>query len=221
MKQRWQTCFEAHRDANLKTPASATNKVKGNKQSGKASGAKPKMASKPRQERGKFVIGGLQLGGNINSQKNRLFLLEAYGYHKKTKAEHYDLILSKGKKSRPGPDVIRNYKGAIKEAPVYISFEAASDGSIYMIQFKQKERMEVDQVKDALIKRFGRPDKHHGNYLYWGCERGPQEGFCVKANASAYSMEIWAFDGDIKDATYKAYGKNVLKSKGIKSGPKF
>jgi hypothetical protein len=117
--------------------------------------------------------------------------------------------------------VIRNYKGLIREAPVYIHFEATADGRIYMIQFEQKEDLEIDQIKAALIKRYGKPNKHHGNYLYWGCKGGPQEGFCVKAHLSATNMTIWAFDEDLKKAAFKDYGKRVLKAKGIKAGPKF
>ena len=213
LKQRWQPCFEAHRDADIKPSASVADK--------KVPSAKVKVAkAKPTYDRSKFVVSGLQLGGDMNTQKSRFFYLEAYGFHKKTKLEHYDGILQRGKSS-PGPDLIRNYKCSIREAPVYIHFEATGAGRIYMIQFEQKEDMEVENVKAALIKRYGKPSKHHGNYIYWGCEKGPQEGFCVKANVSTRSLTIWAHDEDIKNAAYKAYRKNVLKAKGVKSGAKF
>jgi hypothetical protein len=214
MKQRWQTCFEAHRDAGLKIPESVAEEKKAPEKKAKVAKAKPVY------DRSRFVVSGLLLGGDMNTQKSRFFLLEAYGYHKKTKLEHYDGILSRGKTS-PGPDIIRNYKGMIREAPVYVHFEATSDGRVYMIQFEQKEDMEVDSVTAALRKRYGKPSKHHGNYLYWGCEKGPQEGFCVKANVGNRSLTIWAHDEDIKNAAYKAYRKNVLKAKGVKSGAKF
>lgn len=274
LKQRWQPCFEAHRDADLKPSAEtgeagvpdfqnheavvaslkamlakcgddeacqkecgyqvksinnfrhdqphfvALRKDKWEKCRDKVPGAEVKAAKKPTYDRSKFVVSGLQLGGDMNTQKNRFFILEAYGYHKKTKMEHNDLILQNGKNS-PGPDIIRNYKGSIKESPVYIHFEAAADGRIYMIQFEQKEDMEVGNVKASMIERYGKPSKHHGDYLYWGCDRGPQEGFCVKANVSTKSLTIWAYDEDIKNAAYKAYGNNVLKAKGVKSGAKF
>ena len=274
LKQRWQPCYEAHRDADLKTPAEAgetgvpdfrnhaavvaslkamlaqcgddaackkecgyqvksihnfrhdkpmyvaLRKGKWEKCRDKLPGAKVKVAKKQAYDRSRFVVSGLQLGGDMNTQKKRFFLLEAYGYHKKTKLEHNDWIFKKGE-SRPGPDIIKNYKGTIREAPVYIHFEATSNGRIYMIQFEQKEDMEVENVKAAMIKRYGKPSKHHGNYLYWGCDRGPQEGFCVKANVSPRALTIWAFDEDIKNAAHKAYRKNVLNAKGVKSGAKF
>ncbi len=214
LKQRWQPCFEAHRDADLKPSAKAAVK--------KGPAPKVKKAAKAKRtyDRSKFVVSGLQLGGDMNTQKSRFHLLKAHGYFKKTKQEYSDRVWHRGK-SMPGPDVIRNYEGMIREAPVYIHFEATGDGTVYMIQFEQKEDMEVDQVKGALIKRYGKTSKHHGDYLYWGCDRGPQEGLCVKANVSSRSMTIWAFDEDIKKAAYKAYRKEVLKAKGIKSGAKF
>jgi hypothetical protein len=213
LKQRWQPCFEAHRDADIKPSAGAEGK--------KAPKEKAKVAkARPTHDRSKFVVSGLQLGGDMNTQRSRFFYLQAYGFHKKTKAEHYDGILQKGKSS-PGPDIIRNYKCLIREKPVYIHFEATGDGRIYMIQFEQKEDMEVDEVKAAMIKRYGKPSKQHGNYIYWGCDRGPQEGFCVKANVSARALTIWANDEDIKNAAYKAYRKNVLKVRGVKNGAKF
>ena len=90
-----------------------------------------------------------------------------------------------------------------------------------MINFEQKESLNVDQMKAKLIECFGKPKKHHGNHLSWGCDRGPMEGFCVKANPTTHSVTIWAFDEDIKKATYKAFEKNVLNAKGVKSGAKF
>ncbi|OEU78195.1 MAG: hypothetical protein BA865_07655 [Desulfobacterales bacterium S5133MH4] len=274
LKQRWQPCYEAHRDADLKTAGSPATegmpdfrnheavvaslkalrakcgndgacikecdyvlgmihnyrhdnphfvtlrRSKWESCRNKVPGAIVKVAKKPSCDRSKFVVSGLQLGGDMNTQKNRFFLLEAYGFHKKTTLEHSDWILRKGE-SKPGPDLIRNYKGSIREAPVYIHFEATGDGRIYMIQFEQKKDMEVDDVKAALIKRYGKPSKQHGNYIYWGCDRGPQEGFCVKANVSARALTIWAHDEDIKNAAYNAYRKDVLRAKGVKSGAKF
>jgi hypothetical protein len=212
-EKRWQACFEAHQKADIKPAEKVAQKKEPSK---KVSVAK----AKPVYDRSKFVVSGLLLGGDMNTQRSRFLYLEANGYHKKTKLEHYDGILSRGKSS-PGPDLIRNYKCSIREAPVYIHFEATSDGRIYKIEFKQKEDMEVDNVRAALIKRYGKPSKQHGDYLYWGCERGPQEGFCVKANVTARSLTIWADDADLKNAAYKAYRKNVLKAKGVKSGAKF
>lgn len=211
LKQRWQPCFEAHRDANLPgAPAAAASEAV----------APAKKTEKPTIDRTKFVVSGLLLGGDMNSQKDRFFLLEADGYHKKTKLEHRDIILQKGV-SKPGPDIIKNYKGSIKEAPVYVHFEATADGRVYMIQFEQKEDMDVAAVETALVKRYGNPTKHHGHYLYWGCEQGPQKGFCVKANVSSRSLTIWASDEDIKAAAHKKYRESVLKAKGVKSGAKF
>ena len=89
------------------------------------------------------------------------------------------------------------------DGPDAFEFEATADGTIYRIDFKQKESMEVEETKAALIQRFGKPSKRHGDYLYLGCDRGPQEGFCVKANVSASVLDIWAFDEDVKKAGEK------------------
>jgi hypothetical protein len=212
LKQRWQPCFEAHRDADLPdAPKTATAPAP----------AKPVKKSAPATlDRSRFVISGLQLGGDMNSQKDRFFLLEAYGYHKKSKLEHNDVVFQNGG-SKPGPDIIKNYSGTIKEAPVYIHFEATTEGNIYMIQFEQKEDMEVADVEAALKERFGKPTRHQGRYLIWGCNQGIDVGICVKANVSNRSLTIWASDGDMKKAAHKAYRGRVLKAKGVKKGAKF
>ncbi len=210
-QQRWQPCFEAHRDANLpETSATAVPSAT----------PPPPKAKAPVLDRSKFVVAGLQLGGDMNSQKGRFFLLEAQGYHSKTKMEHKDIIFQKGQ-TRPGPDIIQNYFGTIREAPVYVHFEATEDGTVYMIQFEQKEDMEVEKVEAALLERYGQPTRHQGSYLIWGCESGPEEGLCVKANVSSRSLTIWASDSDIRTAAHKDYRTKVLKAKGTKSGAKF
>lgn len=168
----------------------------------------------------KFVVAGLQLGGNMSEVKDRITFLKAYGYFEKYQKEYSEQVLYKGV-STPGPDVIRNYEGTIREAPVYVFFEATAEGRVYKINFEQKEALDAAQVTSSLVNRYGKPTKHHGNYLNWGCDRGPSEGFCVKANPSANSLTIWAFSEDVKKAGYKAYDQNVLKAKGIKSGAKF
>ncbi len=213
MKQRWEPCFEAHRDANIKVAAPAE------KDSAPPVPAPAKAA--PSYDRSKFVISNLQLGGSMEPQKGRCRLLEAYGHHNETKAEHWDSVIEKGAATGPGPDIVKGYKGLINEAPVYIHFEADAAGRLYMIQFRQKEKMNVEPVKQALIDRYGQPSKQHGSYIYWGCERGPQDGFCVKASATENILEIWAFDAEIKKAAELAYEANLLKAKGIKAGPKF
>ncbi len=215
-RQRWQTCDDAYQNAGLPPVTRSVEQ------------SPPRPSSKPSAtvsagsvgDRSRFVVAGLTLGGSMEAVRDRIFLLEAHGYFKKTKLEHSDVILSRGK-SEPGPDIVRNYKGMIREKPVYIHFEATSDGRVYMIQYEQKESLDPDQIKAALIERYGKPTKRHGHYLSWGCDRGPQEGFCVKADASAHNMAIWAFDEDIKKAGYQAYEQAVLKEKGIKRGIKF
>ena len=168
----------------------------------------------------KFLVGGVPLGGNMSAVNDRLFLLKAYGYFKKTKNEYAEIIMSKGTTS-PGPDIIRNYEGTIREPTVYIFFEATDDGRVYVINFEQKEPLDVDQVTSALIDRYGKPTKHQGNYLIWGCDKGPSEGLCVKANPSATNLTIWANFEDIKKEGYAVYDKNVLAAKGVKGGAKF
>lgn len=212
LKQRWQPCFEAHRDADLPDAPTATAAPAENEPTKKTEPAK--------LDRSRFVISGLQIGGDMNSQKDRFFLLEAYGYHKDTKLEHNDVVFQNGGR-KPGPDIIKNYSGTIKEAPVYIHFDATAEGDLYMIQFEQKEDMEVDTVESALKERFGKPTRHQGSYLIWGCDRGHDVGICVKANVSSRALTIWASDGDVKTAAHKAYRKNVLEAKGVKSGVKF
>lgn len=178
--------------------------------------AKPDNSPDP----GKFVVAGLQLGGNMNDVKDRLFLLKAYGYFPKTKQEYAEIILSKGE-TFPGPDIIKNYEGTVREDTVYIFFEATGDGKVYKIDFTQKELLDIDQVTSSLIDRYGKPTKHQGNYLTWGCDKGTMEGSCVKANPSANSLTIWAFNEDIKKNGDNAYDKKVLEAKGVKSGAKF
>lgn len=212
LKQRWQPCFEAHRDAGLPdAPVAAT---------APAAATPAKEVQQTQLDRSKFVISGLQLGGDMKSQKDRFFLLEAYGYHNATKLEHNDVVFQNGG-SKPGPDIIQNYSGTIKEAPVYIHFDATAEGNIYMIQFEQKEDMEVEKVESALKERFGKPTRHQGSYIIWGCDKGIDVGICVKANISSRALSIWASDGDIKTDAHKAYRENVLKAKGVKSGAKF
>ena len=156
----------------------------------------------------------------MSEVRDRLFLLKAYGYFKKSKKEYAEVVLSRGTSS-PGPDIIKNYEGTIREDTVYMFFEATADGKVYKINFEQKEALDIDQVTSSLIDRYGKPTKHHGNYLSWGCDRGPEEGICVKANPSANSLTIWAFNEDTKKDGYAAYDKNVLETKGVKSGAKF
>lgn len=168
----------------------------------------------------KFVIAGLQLGGNMSAVKDRLFLLKAQGYFKDSKKEYGEIVFQKGTSS-PGPDIVKYYEGTVREEPIYMFFEALADGQVYKIQFEQKESLSVDDVTSALIDRFGKPSKHQGNYLSWGCDKGPMEGFCVKANPSATSLTIWAFSEDIKKNGDASYEKELLNAKGIKSGAKF
>lgn len=284
LKQRWQPCYEAFRDAGLKSSAANTQTassttggsgdipdftnhnavvaaIKGLQgqcggdpacekecgyalkalknfnhpqphyaglRKGKWEGCRKKVPgldvaapkSKEPIDPGKFVIAGLQLGGDMIAVKDRIFLLKAYGYFPKTKQEYAEVILSRGKSS-PGPDIIKNYEGTIREETVYVFFEATSDGQVYKIDFTQKEALNIDQVTSSLIDRYGKPTKHQGNYLSWGCDKGPMEGFCVKANPSANSLTIWAFNEDIKKDGDKAYDKKVLEAKGVKSGAKF
>ncbi|NNK97184.1 MAG: hypothetical protein HKP41_22750 [Desulfobacterales bacterium] len=169
---------------------------------------------------GRFVIAGLQLGGNMNVVKDRLFLLKAHGYFKDSKKEYGEIVFQKGTSS-PGPDIIKYYEGSIKEETIYMFFESLADGRVYKIQFEQKEPLNVDDVTSALIDRFGKPTKHQGNYLIWGCDKGPMEGFCVKANPAATNLTIWAYSEDIKKNGDASYEKKVLSAKGIRSGAKF
>ncbi len=169
----------------------------------------------------KFTVAGVPLGGNMNSVKDRLFLLRAYGYFPKTKQEYAATLVSHNNHNDPAPGIIKNYEGTIKEQTVYVYFEATGDGKVYKIDFQQKEPLDIDSVTEALIKRYGKPSKHQGNYLMWGCDKGPMDGFCVKANPSKNSLTIWASDEDTRETGYARYEKQVLKSKGVKSGAKF
>lgn len=180
----------------------------------------PAVKQKDSFDLSKFVVAGLQLGGNMSEVKDRLSLLKAYGYFVPSKKEYAETILYKGT-STPGPDIIRNYEGSIRETTVYMFYEATADGQVYKINFEQKEPLDAEQVTSSLISRYGKPTKHQGNYLSWGCDRGPMEGFCVKANPSDHALTIWAFSEDIKKSGYAAYDQNVLQAKGVKSGAKF
>lgn len=215
-EQRWQPCFEAHRDANLPVIPVAADSPE---PLPAETPATPKTTEQA-LDRSRFVISGLQMGGDMNSQRDRFFLLEAHGYHEHNKSEHKVLLLGTGA-TKPEPNIIQNYFGTIREAPVYIHFEATADGTVYMIQFEQKEDMDQKAVGAALVERFGQPTRYQGNYLIWGCDRGPEKGLCVKANVSPRSMTIWALDGDLKAEAHKEYRENVLEAKGIKGGAKF
>ena len=168
----------------------------------------------------KFVIAGLQLGGNMSAVKDRIFLLKAHGYFKDSRKEYAEIVFQKGT-SAPGPDIVNYYEGTIREDTMYLFFESLADGQVYKIQFEQKEALDVDDVTASLIDRFGKPDKHQGNYLSWGCDKGPMEGFCVKANPAETNLTIWAYSEDIKKNGEASYEKEVLSAKGIKSGAKF
>lgn len=181
--------------------------------------AKTKAA--PSYDLSKFTVAGVQLGGDMNMVKNRLFLLRAYGYFPKTKQEYAATLVSHNNHSDPAPKIIKNYEGTIRETTVYVFFEATGDGKVHKINFEQKEPMDVDQVTEALIKRYGKPSKHQGNYIMWGCDKGPMEGFCVKANPSKKSLTIWASDEDTREKGYAKYQQQVLKAKGVTGGPKF
>lgn len=169
----------------------------------------------------RFTVAGVQLGGNMNSVKNRLFLLRAYGYFPKTKQEYAATLLSHNNHNDPAPGIIKNYEGTIKEETVYVFFEATGNGKVYKIDFQQKEPLDIDKVTESLIERYGKPSKHQGNYLIWGCNKGAMEGFCVKANPSKNSLTIWASDEDTREKGYTRYEQQVLKSKGVKGGAKF
>lgn len=169
----------------------------------------------------KFTVAGVQLGGDMNVVKDRLFLLRAYGYFPKTKQEYAATLVSHNNNNDPAPEIIKNYEGTIKEETVYVFFEATGAGQVYKINFEQKEPMNIDQVTEALVQRFGKPSRHQGNHLIWGCDRGPMNGFCVKANPSKNSLTIWASDEDTRERGYAKYQEKVLKVKGVKSGAKF
>ena len=266
LKQRWQPCFDAHRNADLAAapaPAAGTPDFSDHqavvasvntllaecgddatcqKQCGyvtkslknfnhpqphyaalrksKWESCRDKVPGKavetaePTIDRSRFVVADLAL------HRGRLFHLEAWGYSKETKREHNHL-LDDPASDQGAPDIVKNYRASIKEPGIAISLEALGDGRIYQIQFEQKESLDPDQVTEALVERYGKPTQHQGNYLSWGCDRGPQQGFCVKANPSTHGLTIWAFDEDVKNAGYRAYEQEVMTAKGIKSGPKF
>lgn len=180
-----------------------------------------KAKAPPSYDPSKFVVAGVQLGGDMNTVKNRLFLLRAYGYFPKTKQEYAATLVSHNNLNDPAPKVIKNYEGTIRETTVNVFFEATGDGKVHKINFEQKEPMDIDQVTEALIKRYGKPSKHQGNYIMWGCDKGPMEGFCVKANPSKNSLTIWASDEETREKGYAQYERQVLKEKGVKEGAKF
>jgi hypothetical protein len=81
-------------------------------------------------------------------------------------------------------------KGSNREAPVSILRHVS--GSFIRDPHEQKENMEVDDVKAALIKRYG-------NYGYG-------------------SLPGRVFVEGIKKEAHKAYRKHVLKAGGVKRG---
>jgi hypothetical protein len=174
---------------------------------------------------GRFVIAGLTLGGSIQDVMDRITLMDADGYYKSEKRERGSGGFRWQGSDTEGqlPDIIETYKARIddKTQRVYIYFEAAGDGTIYKIDFEQKGgAIDPEAANQAVIERFGEPDKVAGMYLYWGCENENLD-VCVKASATEFVFEIFAQDVRIKNAWRPVYADKVAEARGAKPGLQF
>jgi len=173
---------------------------------------------------GRFVIAGLTLGGSIHDVMDRITLMDADGYFKSEKRERGSGGFRWTGSDTEGqlPDIIETYKARIddKTQRVYIYFEAAGDGTIYKIQFEQKGAIDPEAANQAIVERFGEPDKVAGRYLYWGCEDENLD-VCVKSNATEFVFEIFAQDVTIKKNWRPIYSEKVAKERGAKPGLQF
>jgi hypothetical protein len=172
----------------------------------------------------KFVIAGLQLGGQIQDAMDRITVMAADGYYRAEKRERPSGGSRWTGSDTEGrlPDIIETYQAQIhdKTQQVYIHLEATGDGKIYKIDFKQKGAIDPKTANDAVIQRFGPPTKEAGRYLYWGCE-DENLGPCVKADATEFVFEIFAQDVSIKKTWRPIYADKVAKEKGAKPGLQF
>jgi hypothetical protein len=175
-------------------------------------------------DKSKFVIAGLQLGGQIQDAMDRITIMAADGYYKAEKRERPSGGFRWEGSDSGGqlPDIIETYQAQIhdKTQQVYIHLEATGDGKIYKIDFKQKGAIDPKAANDAVIQRFGPPTKEAGRYLYWGCE-DENLSPCVKADATEFVFEIFAQDVSIKKAWRPMYADKVAKERGAKPGLQF
>ena len=184
----------------------------------------PKIATQASFDQSKIVIAGLQLGGQIRDAMDRINLMEADGYYKAEKRERGSGGFRWSGSDTEGqlPDIVETYKAQIndKTQGVYIHLEAAGDGTIYKIVFKQKGAIDPEAANAAIVERFGAPTKVAGRYLYWGCEDQNLD-VCVKADATKFVFEIFAQDVRIKEAWRPVYHQKMGQEKGVKPGLQF
>jgi hypothetical protein len=208
-RNRWNACLK-------KQPAAAV-----------AAPAAPRREPEPvaaNFDPSRIVIADLRLGGKLDDASDRISLMDADGYYIEEKRERGSGGIRWNDMAARGdmPDIVKNYEARItdKTQRVYIFLEAAGDGTIYKIDFKQKGGIDPKAARQAVIDRFGTPTKTTSSYLYWGCKDG-QLDVCVKATASEYVFEIFAQDVRIKDNWRRAYEDKVREAKGAKKGLQF
>jgi hypothetical protein len=182
--------------------------------------AAPESISTPAAtfDRNRILIGGVQLGGKLEDAAGRISSMAADGYFKQEKRERGTGTFrwQDPTEREAMPDIVNNFEAWItdKDQRIHIWLEAAGNGAIYKIEFKQRGEIEPVAAKQRLIERFGAPTKTTKSYLTWGCQDG-QLDVCVKATASKYLLHIFAQDVSIKNEWLSVYRDKVAEARAV------
>jgi len=174
-------------------------------------------------DRNRIVIAGLRIGGKLDDASDRLTTMDADGWFIDEGRERGMTGFRWSERAQQKmPDIVKRYEAQIndKVQRVYIFLEAAGDGTIFKIDFKQKGAIDPPSARQKVIERFGTPTRTTSSWLYWGC-KDELHDLCVKASASKYVFEIFAQDLGIKEDWRKRYEEKVLEAKGAKKGLQF
>lgn len=188
-----------------------------------AAAAEPAAAATADVDPGRIVIAGLRIGGKLEEASDRLSVMDAEGWFNSERRERGMTGFRWSERGQQTmPDIVKRYEAQIndKVQRVYIHLEAAGDGTIYKIDFKQKGAIDPQSARQQVIDRFGTPTRTTSSWLYWGCKDELHQ-LCVKASASEHVFEIFAQDLGIKDDWRKRYEEMVLEAKGAEKGLQF
>jgi len=209
-RNRWNACLKKQPAARAPTAAAPA-------------APKPAPVAATSFDRSRIVIAGLRIGGKLEEASDRLTVMDAEGWFKSEGRERGISGFRWSERAQHVmPDIVKTYEAQIndKAQRVYIHLEAAGDGTIYKIDFKQKGAIDPQSARQTVIDRFGTPTKTTSSWLYWGCQDELHE-LCVKTSASEFVFEIFAQDLSIKDDWRKRYEDKVLEAKGAKKGLQF
>jgi hypothetical protein len=209
-RNRWNACLKMQPAA--AAPAAATPAT-----------PKPAPTTAVSFDPSRIVIAGLRIGGKLEDASDRLSVMDAEGWFNSEGRERgISGFRWSEREQQKMPDIVKTYEAQIndKTQRVYIHIEAAGDGTIYKIDFKQKGAIDSQAARQTVIDRFGTPTRTTSTWLYWGCEDELHD-LCVKSSASEFVFEIFAQDLSIKDNWRKRYEDLVLEAKGGKKGLQF